>query len=99
MPPWPSSWRVSYDFGWRAVNGGELCQYRHRQPLGDDRGLIRAFDLDRHVVAEHHFFLGALVHLFQPEAAANFSARLDRQDKADLVEAVIDAHGATFDCR
>src|SRR5262245_27822416 len=59
--------------------------------LANQRRLVVAFDLDRHLGAHAHavarHFLGAR----DPLADADARARLHRRDEADLVRAVVDA--------
>jgi len=67
--------------------------------MGDQRRLVGALDLDRHIVDRLDLGRRAAVDRLEPEAAADARAHPHRRDEADLVEPVVDAQREAFDPR
>src|SRR5262249_12296968 len=80
----------------RSQSSSEIDQ---AEPVGNDRGLVLALDLDPHI--GERLQLGGLAQLrfLQDETAAHALARAHRRDEAQPVEAVVDPHGGAFDDR
>src|ERR1041384_1213552 len=76
---------------------GALSKIDQPDPVGDERRLVLALDLDGDVGARLQFLRLAELGLHQHEAAAYALAGLDRREEAELVEAVVDAHGRALD--
>src|SRR5215207_2977674 len=74
-------------------------EHRHGQPVRGKRRPLRAFDLDHDAVADERLGPRPHLHLGEPEAGAHAGARAHRREEANLVEAVVDAHGAALDLR
>src|SRR5205085_12110492 len=62
------------------------------EPFGGQSGLVLAFDLYRHGVAQQQLAGRFLVDRVKPKAAADALAALNRRDEAHAVEPVIHGH-------
>src|SRR4051812_1015942 len=82
-----------------AMTDEVLCKIDQAEPVGGERRLGFALDLDADVGARQQFGRLAQSGFGQREAAAHARAGTHRREEAQFVEAVIDAHGGAFDYR
>src|SRR6185369_11541490 len=69
-----------------------LLGEQQSEPLGRQRGLFLAFDLDRNAVAHQPLPRRFLLRGVKREATAHALARADGREEADAVEAIVHPH-------
>src|SRR3990167_4292128 len=100
MPPWmigrsmpkSSVMRVFMGASRRAVLERSLGETREAKRVGDERRLLGAVDLDRHLALDQNLARPAIDHLVQHEATADAASGSYRRHHSHAVEAVVHRH-------